>query len=250
VCVSGSFDTYKRLCGIKDKRFTQTAGTREGVDKARVLHGTGSIRGFTQLLQGGVKLRRMRKHVGTASGAQVDTGSWWVCIDYSKTHPHRCKSNPKCTSRCGKVAAFTNPTCLGITGLILERQAGNTHDANAIAVVPSGGGRRLVDVVGYVPRELAMCLAPALDAGVVVISGMGIFSDQEIETEAVSGANAEGTSKDTASKLLIWFRVDRVEGFTSISSNPGEILIEKALRAMQRWVPDTEVGSSSNPVER
>jgi hypothetical protein len=79
---------------------------------------------------------------------------------------------------------------------------------------------------------------------------MGIFSDQEIETEAVSGANAEGTSKDTASKLLIWFRVDRVEGFTSISSNPGEILIEKALRAMQRWVPDTEVGSSSNPVER
>ncbi len=64
----------------------------------------------------------------------------------------------------------------GRTGSMSERDAGNTHDANAIAVVPSGGERGLVGVVGYVPRELAMCLAPALDAGVVVISVTGIYS--------------------------------------------------------------------------
>ena len=265
--VSGSVDAYKRLSGIKDKRFTQKGNrtqagngrARAGAGKARALQGTGSIRGFTQTLQGGIKLRRMRKHanIGTASDEQVEIVSWWVCIDYSKTHLFHCKADPKCTPRSGAVAAFTNPTCLKMDALCLERQADNTYDKNAISVVCRDG-----HVVGYVPREIAMCLAPALDAGIIVVAGVGVYSEQPIATGAVAGTEiaagavagtdtgTAATPKKPSTRFLIWFRVDRVAGFTSISSNPGEILIEKALRAMQRWVPDTEVGSSSNPVER
>ena len=43
--------------------------------------------------------------------------------------------------------------------LELRREPDNPHDANAIAV--HGGGRHL----GFVPRELAEEIAPALDAG-------------------------------------------------------------------------------------
>jgi hypothetical protein len=45
--------------------------------------------------------------------------------------------------------------------LELRRDAGNPHDANAIAVHPAGGGEQ----AGWVPRELAAALAPDLDAG-------------------------------------------------------------------------------------
>lgn len=44
--------------------------------------------------------------------------------------------------------------------LALRRDAGNVHDANAIAVATAGGA-----LLGYVPRELAAELAPELDAG-------------------------------------------------------------------------------------
>jgi HIRAN domain len=44
--------------------------------------------------------------------------------------------------------------------LVLRRDAGNEHDANAIAVDTPGG-----DQLGWVPRELAAELAPQLDAG-------------------------------------------------------------------------------------
>ena len=46
-------------------------------------------------------------------------------------------------------------------GLALRRDAGNEHDANAIAVHPAAGGEQ----VGWVPRELAAEIAPDLDAG-------------------------------------------------------------------------------------
>ena len=45
--------------------------------------------------------------------------------------------------------------------LELRRDPDNEHDPNAIAVYPADGG----DQVGWVPRELAAELAPALDAG-------------------------------------------------------------------------------------
>jgi hypothetical protein len=45
--------------------------------------------------------------------------------------------------------------------LELRRDRDNEHDRNAIAVHPAGGGEQL----GWVPRELAAELAPALDAG-------------------------------------------------------------------------------------
>jgi hypothetical protein len=44
--------------------------------------------------------------------------------------------------------------------LVLRRDAGNPHDANAIAVHGAGG-----EQVGWVPREVAAELAPSLDAG-------------------------------------------------------------------------------------
>jgi hypothetical protein len=44
--------------------------------------------------------------------------------------------------------------------LVLRRDAGNEHDANAIAVDLAGGAQ-----LGFVPRELAAELAPRLDAG-------------------------------------------------------------------------------------
>jgi hypothetical protein len=46
-------------------------------------------------------------------------------------------------------------------GLELRRNPGNEHDPNAIAVYPAGGGEQ----VGWVPRDLAVELAPELDAG-------------------------------------------------------------------------------------
>jgi HIRAN domain len=44
--------------------------------------------------------------------------------------------------------------------LVLRRDAGNEHDANAIAVDTTDGAQ-----LGWVPRELAAELAPQLDAG-------------------------------------------------------------------------------------
>jgi hypothetical protein len=44
--------------------------------------------------------------------------------------------------------------------LLLRRDAGNPHDAAAIAVDTTAGGQ-----LGWVPRELAAELAPQLDAG-------------------------------------------------------------------------------------
>jgi hypothetical protein len=44
--------------------------------------------------------------------------------------------------------------------LVLRRDAGNEHDANAIAVATAAGA-----LLGFVPRELAAELAPSLDAG-------------------------------------------------------------------------------------
>jgi hypothetical protein len=45
--------------------------------------------------------------------------------------------------------------------LVLRRDPDNAHDPNAIAVHPAGGGAQL----GWVPREVAVDVAPDLDAG-------------------------------------------------------------------------------------
>jgi hypothetical protein len=45
--------------------------------------------------------------------------------------------------------------------LTLRRDPANEHDPNAIAVLPEDGGEQL----GWVPREIAVDLAPELDAG-------------------------------------------------------------------------------------
>ena len=47
--------------------------------------------------------------------------------------------------------------------LALRRDPDNPHDPSAIAVDPAGGGEQ----VGWVPREIAADLAPAIDGGAV-----------------------------------------------------------------------------------
>ena len=57
-------------------------------------------------------------------------------------------------------AALASDAAAPGRALLLRRDAGNVHDANAIAVATQDGAQ-----LGFVPRELAAELAPELDAG-------------------------------------------------------------------------------------
>jgi hypothetical protein len=57
-------------------------------------------------------------------------------------------------------AALASDAAAPGRALVLRRDAGNVHDANAIAVATADG-----ELLGFVPRELAAELAPELDAG-------------------------------------------------------------------------------------
>lgn len=58
------------------------------------------------------------------------------------------------------VEALQSPGAAPGEPLVLRRDRANEHDVNAIAVETAAG-----DQVGWVPRELASCLAADLDAG-------------------------------------------------------------------------------------
>ena len=58
------------------------------------------------------------------------------------------------------VGALASDAAAPGRALELRRDAGNEHDANAIAVATEDGA-----LLGFVPRELAAELAPELDAG-------------------------------------------------------------------------------------
>jgi len=57
-------------------------------------------------------------------------------------------------------AALASDAAAPGRALLLRRDAGNVHDANAIAVATQDGAQ-----LGFVPRELAAALAGELDAG-------------------------------------------------------------------------------------
>jgi hypothetical protein len=56
--------------------------------------------------------------------------------------------------------ALASPEAAAGRPLVLQRDAANGHDPNAIRVLLAGG-----EQVGWVPRELAAELAPGMDAG-------------------------------------------------------------------------------------
>jgi ADP-ribosylglycohydrolase len=53
--------------------------------------------------------------------------------------------------------------------ITLHREQGNSHDANAVAVVASVAGKGSY-TMGYLPRALAAFVAPLLDAGKAISS--------------------------------------------------------------------------------
>jgi hypothetical protein len=104
-----------------------------------------------------------------------DGGEVWLA-GYSVVDPvsgaYLARDAPALTERGLRVAAVAgagrhHADALGSDALapgrplVLRRDAGNPHDANAIAVHPAGGGEQ----AGWVPRELAAEIAPDLDAG-------------------------------------------------------------------------------------
>ena len=159
VYVSGETEPLRRLCDDKD---TRSKPRRDGV------------RGISHVLQGAINLRRMR--TGETSLA-TDVASRWMCVDYSLTHHFHCTEIPSCRLRVNHQAAVVNQACFNLDNLFLERQFGNIQDTNAIAIVQQSNGNK---IVGFVPRELAECLAPALDAGIATVGSKGVYSENEL----------------------------------------------------------------------
>jgi hypothetical protein len=204
VYVTGETDALRRLCGEKDTRFTRPQyGCQNG-------DGSG-VRGLEHTLKGGIKIRRFRKRELSSMNTFHQK---WVCIDYSTNHPFHCKHIPVCTNRSGRQAAIINPECLHRDELFLERQSTNPVDDNAITIVSRPGG----DVVGFVPRDIAGCLAPCLDAGVVTSHDKGVYSEVDV-------------GGDTHHR--VWFRID-----TGIPGpgNAEESILQQSLIAIPWWV--------------
>jgi len=170
VDVSGGVNALKRLRGETDKRFTRAGGA-----------GAAGVRGLKHILENGKRsglhLNRMR--TAELAASPTFTGSRWLCVDYSATHPFHCKSVPCCSFRNGDVAAYTNPNCKQ-RRLYLQRDRGNAHDPNAVAVVVQSGAG--FPVVGFMARELAACVAAAMDSGVVEVAGPGLYSKTDLHS--------------------------------------------------------------------
>ena len=86
------------------------------------------------------------------------------------------------------------------------------------------------ELVGFVPRELAPCLAPALDMGVVVVPAEGVYSEKT--DEPTTGAKDRGLHR-------AWFRVDTGES----ADGTGPELIEQTLCGIPWWVVDKGAGA-------
>jgi hypothetical protein len=106
-----------------------------------------------------------------------------------------------------------NNTCLHLDELYLERKHDNIHDANAIAIVCKSSGR----LVGFVPREIAACLATAIDDGIVTASRKGVYSHVEVGGDP---------------HHRVWFRIDAGVGVDAGG------LLRKNLDAIPWWVQD------------
>jgi hypothetical protein len=235
VYVGADTDTLQKLLGKTDTRFTRSV-KKQRFSRSRPMK---CPKGLNYVLSGGIQLRRMR----TVELETPFTGSRWLCVDYAQTHSFVCQRVPCCTI--GK-AAFTNPQCVTAgedtgdagesTGLYLSRDPDNVKDANAIRVTlctRSDPTHSVGSATGFVPRELAACLAPALDANVIVVSGPGVYRDRSKDT------------KDATRVQPVWFQVD-----AGPVSAEGKQKLQEDLRAIPWWVsenPSTE--QTENPVE-
>jgi hypothetical protein len=207
IYVSGDTETLGRLCGDKNTALVSKQSKRGGTDKS-------GIRGLSHVLQGPINLRRLR----TKDSAFVTNNtSRWVCIDYSPTHHLYCTAHPICQIKDGLVPVFTNSGCLHPENLFLKRIFDITDDTNAIAIVQQSSGNK---IVGFIPPELAACLAPAMDASVVTISKKGVYSEKD--------------PRDRHHR--VWFCVNIEKG----RLNSVDILLIDKLRAISWWVSDTD----------
>jgi hypothetical protein len=205
--VTGETEALQRLCGKKDTRFTRRHN--------RSLKGDASgVRGIEHTLKGGIQIKRIQKSKleSTTKVPITDFVHAWVCIDYSSNHIFYCKSIPACSSRSGQQAASVNSTCLHRDELFLRRQPDNPNDANAISVVCANGDH----IVGFVPRELAACLAPCIDNGVVTVQQKGVYSEVDV------GGDPHNR---------VWFRVD-----AGIPMSGDTDLLNKSLSAIPWWI--------------
>jgi hypothetical protein len=205
--VSGEIEDLQRLRGNKDKRFTSRQLRPGGTDAS-------GVRGLQHILQGAINLRRLRTF---ELPSIANFSSKWVCVDYSTTHKFHCKAIPKCKVRDGREAAVVNADCFKRDNLFLRRQFYNVHDKNAIAVVHQLSG--IETIVGFVPRELAACLAPAMDTGIISITSTGVYSEID-----VSGDKHH----------RVWFCTE-----TKYDGNGVEVhSIQAGLQAIPWWVTD------------
>ena len=205
--VSGDVEVLQRLRGQKDKRFTSRQSRPGGVD------GSG-VRGLTHLLQGGVNLRRLRTF---ELPSIAEFSSKWVCIDYSATHKFHCTATPTCTLRSGREPAVVNVECFKCGNLVLKRQWDNVHDKNALAIVNQLTGDT---IVGFAPRELAACLAPAIDGLMVSVNTTGVYSEVDVAGDK---------------HHRVWFCVQTRSSTGGVEQHS----LEAGLRAIAWWVVDT-----------
>jgi hypothetical protein len=216
IYVRGETEMLRRLRGEKDTRFTAKGKSRGGRTATRTNADASGVRGLTQKLQGDISIRRMRTKE-LQSGESFE--SRWVCIDYTATHKFHCKAEPRCVLRQGKQSACMNPSCFNRPDLYLVRDKDNEYDKNAIAIVCRTSG--LIQVVGFVPKELACCLAPAMDTFSVMTDTDGIYSDVPSKGDA---------------RHKVWFRVD---GRSTGNGGPDDYLVNEKLGAIPWWTIDT-----------
>ena len=217
VYVRGDNEDLRRLRGEKDTRFTARTGFGGKRGAARTNTDASGVRGLTHKLHGGVNIRRMRT---TELESSNSFGSRWVCIDYTPTHTFHCIAQPRCVSRKGGQPPAMNPCCFNQADLYLVRQKDNEHDTNAISIVCQPSGRK--EVVGFVPRELAACLAPAIDTFAVMLDAEGVYDD---------------APKKGCKRNRVWFRID---GHTAGGGGPDSHLVNDKLQAIPWWVKTTE----------
>jgi hypothetical protein len=184
VYVSGEVEDLRRLRGEEevDQRFTDRIQRKRG--------GVCAVRGLEHVLENGTRdgLRLYRMGRADLATRPAFPGSRWLCIDYSRTHPFHCNYIPNCSFRRGKLAAYTNPHCNKPGRLYIRRDHCNVQDFNDVVIVQSEREDSLVEtpngtsVLGFLTREFAACLAPALDAGVIEVSGTGTYSKTDLRS--------------------------------------------------------------------
>lgn len=206
--VTGDTQALKRLKGETDTRFTKPRYGLLNTDDS-------GVHGKEHTLKHGIVIRRVHKNKLTSTN-EVSNGtvsSAWICVNYSTSHKFYCASIPPCSHKSSEKDIGINALCVR-NDLFLNRQHGNLNDGNAIAIKCQSQG----NVVGFFPREIAACLAPLIDSGLLKSKENGVYSEN----------NPNGLAQNR-----VWFRFD-ID--TSSSGQADEDHIQKSLFAIRWWV--------------